>query len=219
MKILIVPFYEAKPAMLRRHQELLLELGYPSEICPLPYRMRWADFIRYRSLQAFWADHIRKYLLGQKEEFILFSFSNPGAASLRAIRETPVPLLRGLIFDSGPSGDFFPSIVGLLTHYRKWPAWLVWPMAVVFYVLWGWDWNERVREAVAKLPKDLPILSIQAGQDLLISPAQIKRAFESRQATPYYREIVFDTAAHLTPIKADPQLYRETLQSFLRSIS
>lgn len=219
MKIIIVPFYEAKPAMLKRHQELLRELGYSSDICPLPYHMKAREFIRYRSLQKFWADSIRQYLKGQKEEFILFSFSNPGAASLRAISETHLPLLRGLIFDSGPSGDFFPSIIGLLTHYRKWPTWLAWPMAGVFYVLWGWDWNAGVREAVAKLPPDLPILSIQAGQDLLISPKQIKRAFEPRAAHAKYKEILFETASHLTPIKADPQLYRETLQSFLRSIS
>jgi pimeloyl-ACP methyl ester carboxylesterase len=218
-KIILVPFFQAKPSQLQRHRNFLEELGYEVIQVALSYNWRPKISSRYEfGMKGIWTDEIEQILNRVPGDKIIFSFSNPSAAAISAIVRRRASDIKALICDSGPSGDFHKSIVGLLRHQYKVPSLILYPLSIGFYLVWSPNWNESLKQDVERLPVGFPILTIQGWKDVLISSHQIEKAFESAKQIDRIK-LVLPEAGHLNGLKKNPELYKPAVESFLKQVT
>jgi len=218
-RIILVPFFGAKPVQLQRHQKFLEELQFEVTQVTLSYHWRPNINSRYEvGMKGVWTDEIEQTLNKVSGDKIIFSFSNPSAAAISAIVKRRACDVKALICDSGPSGDFFKSVIGLLKHQYKVPTLLLYPLSIAFYLGWSPNWNESLKQDVEHLPTGFPVLTIQGWKDLLISPSQIDKAFESAKQIDRIK-LVLPEAGHLNGLKKFPELYKPAVESFLKQVT
>lgn len=219
VQIILVPFFGAKPAQLLRHEAFFKKHNYSVTIVKLS--QRWTPYIGENGkfgMKSKWTDEISQVLDQVQGPKVVFAFSNPGASAIEAIvRRTQGDVL-GLICDSGPSGDFYQSVLGLLEHHIKIKNVLIrFPMSIVFYMFWSPGWNQQVKNEVAKLAANFPILSIQCGEDLLISPTQIDQAFAAHPKLKM-KKLILPQVAHLMGLRQNPEIYQAAVLNFLTEL-
>jgi len=214
--IFLVPFYGAKLAQLQRHISLFEGLGLEVSTISLSYR--WTPHLNSRfefGMKGLWTDEIEAGLNKIVGPKIIFSFSNPCAAAIAAIVRRRASDVVALICDSGPSGDFYKSVVGLLKYQFRIPALALYPFSIGFYLGWSPNWNESLRQDVVRLPDGFPIFTVQGWRDLLISSEQIDKAFEAAKQVDRIK-LNLPEAGHLNGLKLFPEIYKPALESFLK---
>jgi predicted alpha/beta hydrolase family esterase len=216
LKVILVPFLGAKPIQLQRHRAFIEELGFQVTLVPLSYDWKPHVNSRYEfGMKGLWTDEIEKVLNETPGDKIIFSFSNPCAAAISAIVRRRASDIKGLICDSGPSGDFYKSVVGLLKYQFKVPIVTLYPLSLAFYFGWSPNWNKSLVQDIGKLPKNFPVLTIQGWKDLLISSHQIDAAFA--QANQLDRiKLNLPEAGHLNGLKHFPEVYKPAVENFLK---
>lgn len=219
LHIILIPFYGAKPFQLQRHKAFFNKNNYPVTIVKLS--QTWTPYIgknKKFGMKSKWTDEIVEAIDQVPGAKVLFAFSNPGASAIEAITRRPNSAILGLICDSGPSGDFYPSVLGLLKHHIKFKSVLVrFVLSILFYYIWSPGWNKQIISDVAKLKDHFPILSIQSSHDLLISIEQINKVFNQKTQLQLEKLILPDTG-HLMGLKQHPELYQKTVLTFLTAL-
>jgi predicted alpha/beta hydrolase family esterase len=168
-------------------------------------------------MKGLWTDEIERTLNQIPGDKIIFSFSNPCAAAISAIVRRRASDIRALICDSGPSGDFYKSVVGLLKYQIKVPSFILYPLSIGFYLGWSPHWNESLREDIKMLPKGFPVLTIQGWKDPLISSDQIDKAFEDVYQIDRIK-LNLPEAGHLNGLKSFPEIYKPAVEKFLKAL-
>lgn len=220
LHIILVPFFGAKPAQLLRHESFFKAHNYL--VTTVKLTQTWSPLIGGNGkvgMKAKWAKEISDTLDQIAGPKVLFAFSNPGAAAIEAIVERNAFDILGLICDSGPSGDFYQSALGLLKHHIKVKSYLFRAvLGLLFYLFWSPGWNRQLKKDMSKLPFHFPILSIQCEQDLLISPKQIDLVFDV-QSPAKLQKLVLPKVGHLMGLKQCTQIYESTVLNFLTNLN
>lgn len=219
--LILVPFFGAKPAQLQRHIQFFQELGFNHiEVVSLTYN--WKPYFNsygQLGMKGLWTDEIETTLNKVKGPKVIFSFSNPCAAAIAACVRRKCSDILGMVCDSGPSGDFYKSVVGLLKHQMQVTSPIkLYPYSYAFY--WGWspNWNASLKKDVSLLPKGFPILSIQGWKDPLISPKQIEAAWVEGGHLDLIK-LNLPEAGHLNGLRDFSDQYRPAVTNFLSQVS
>jgi pimeloyl-ACP methyl ester carboxylesterase len=234
--IVFVHHYDGSEKTLRRHAELVNNLGFDCVTFNLSANQE-GDGINLKSVvknfpnilllwsaQKRWSLEVTNVLdqLGPRKK-ILFAFSGPSACAIRAIAsrfKRGVFDIVGFICDSGPFYDPWYCTREMLKEVhgmtKPWPR-----EPVLAFMMTRWDLNHKtnVRRGLAHILKynpAFPILSLQGAHDTIVPPEQIQPVFKDMGFTNYH-ECVLEKAGHLTGLKNDPAVYEKVVGEFLYS--
>lgn len=214
--VVFVHFYGGHQRVLKRHIQLINDLGYDAFAYNMPDfgGLRLPLFYRGRfGLKHLYA-HMLTYFLDQIEgSKIIFAFSNPCAAAIEVIydrtREGRLDVT-GLICDSGPSLAFIRSAWNLAIRVRG-----QYKLMGLFAGFWSYRLHREIRYQLRKFPSGFPILSIRGGSDPIIPPWHIEKAFRGLENYVQVQPVTFPEAGHLDACKLSPELYKSTVHAWL----
>ncbi len=220
--IVFVHFYGGHQKVLKRHIQLVNELGFdafaynmpdfagPKLTLSLYYRKRFGLKHLYAHMLAFFLDQIP----GPK---IIFGFSNPSAAAIEVIydriKENKKDVV-GLICDSGPSGAFLRSAWNLAIRVRG-----QYSLLGFFSFFWSLRQHHEVDNQLKKFPKNFPLLSLRGGSDPIIPPWHIDLLLKKVEGYLRIKTVIFPEAGHLDALKKFPELYHQAVEEWLRELT
>lgn len=212
--IFFVHFYGGHQKVLKRHIDLVNELGFDALAFNLPSFVKFKfSFSRERTfgMKHLYADMISFFLNQIEGPKIIYSFSNPGASALEAIhnRLSSHSDIAGLICDSGPSQAFLRSAWNLAIKVQKDPK-----LLFLFTAFWSWKLHRDLVDHIQSLPSHFPVLSIRGGQDIVIPPWHIEMAFSANKDLDL-QVLDLPEAGHLDGLKRFPAPYNQGLSLFL----
>lgn len=222
--ILLVPFYGARKASLKRHVEFLNELGYDV----LNYEIykdsrnlsqKLVSSNELMGVKHIWADQVEAMLNSVPGKKIIFSFSNPSASAIEATVRRNATDVAGLICDSGPSGDLLSSMINYFTHEEPIAFFpLKWAAAAAMTFLWSPKFIEAIHADLEKLPQGFKVLSIRGWKDKLIPAHLIDQVFEPHLKLEW-QKLSLPQAGHLNGLRDFREEYESPVRLFLESIS
>ncbi len=164
-----------------------------------------------------YADQVEKVLNEINADKIVFGFSNPAGSAIEAVARRGAADIKALICDSGPAYHFFYSYEQVLKHYYKMES-PIKRKLLVYTTGWAWSpyYNKDVREHLQSLPDGFAVLTLQGWQDLISPPNEIEAHFRDLTNIEETR-VVMAKAGHVNGIIQDLIVYRNSLESFLRS--
>jgi len=222
--VVFVPFYQGKKPQLRRHAEFVNELGFDCVIFELLDSIKHSPKHLISSslqfgLKHVWADQIENILNSIPQDKILFSFSNPSASAIEVVSKRRGHDIKGLVCDSGPSGEFWKSFMNYFTHehnLRFFPLRAL--VATALTSTWHPKFNESIHEDLNKFPEGFRVLSIRGWKDKLISPQMIDKVFEPHTQIEW-QKLSLPKAGHLNGLKDFREEYAPPVAEFLKEVA
>lgn len=222
--VILVPFYAANRTSMQRHTEFLNEEGFDVVTFHLMRESRTLSKSIISSNELFglkhiWADQIEAILNAVPGKKIIFAFSNPSASAFEACARRNSTDICGIVCDSGPTGNIFNSMMNYFTYEE--PIKIL-PFKILASIGTSFVWTTRflnsIKDDLAKLPKDLKILSIRGWKDKIISTSDIDKVFEI-QKDLNWQKLSLPKAGHLNGLRDFPDDYKPKVLDFLKSIS
>ena len=224
--IFFAHFFKGHKKVLRRHVELVNELGYDAYVFNLlddfgdHYFVPYSEISEKFGMKHALADQIEEHLneLPEYKTKIMFAFSNVAGAAIEAMARRDIKDVIALICDSGPGASFVYSSYKLAQEQFK-LNFLPLKVLATPVIMYGWskDKNKDVPEDLKRLPKGFPVLSIRGWKDKLISPSHIDKIFEPCKNLNWVK-LALPEAGHVTGLRDFPAEYRAGLESFLNNI-
>jgi len=213
--IVFVHFYGGHQRILKRHINMVNDLGYDAFAFNIPSQndlnIKMLMTRRF-GLKHIYAKMITYYLDQLPGEKILYSFSNPSASAIESITDRLQKNdIKAFICDSGPSGKFMKSAWNLAIQQRKSP-WLM----MFFSFFWSLFFHQDVNKQLQKWPKGFPVLSIRPLNDVVIPPYHIEKIFKGIHQLQL--QVYMPQAGHLDALKLNPEEYASKIKEFLNSI-
>lgn len=219
--IVFVHFFGGSPKLLRRHVELVNNMGFNAVTfqlvfnelkvpmaLPISSKMDFGIF-------AIWRDQIEAVLNAISGNKIVFSFSNPCFSALCAIGERNASDVKALVCDSGPARDIIRSWWNLLGEkYKIKNVFLRAAMVPVGYLFIGISFKENIPKILKTVPEGFPVLSIRGWQDNLVPYEEIE-AFFDQQDHLDLKVVSLTKGGHLDGLKNFAEEYVPPLKSFL----
>lgn len=213
--IFFVHFYGGHQKVLKRHIDLVNDLGYDAFAFNMPQWKNnlWELWRRgnfgMKHLYAQMISYFVRQIPGPK---IIFAFSNPSASAIESIakRFKYESDIVGLICDSGPSAALLQSAWNLAIKVEKSPK-----LMFLFAAFWSCRFHLDMPRHLRKIPAGFPVLSIRGGQDVVVPPWHIDKAFK---AAPHLDVTAMEVpeAGHLDGLKRFPEPYRDGLSRWLK---
>ena len=224
--IFFVHFFQGHKKAMRRHIELVNELGYDAYAFNLRDELKQHYYVPYShvsdkfGMKHALADQIESHLdlLPEYKSKIVFAFSNVAGCAIEAMARRPTNDVVALVCDSGPGAAFLYSSFKLVEHQlqiKSLPLKLLGTPLVM--LSWSKDMHKDVPEDLKRLADGFPVLSIRGWKDKLISPAHIDKIFDSCKNLNW-RKLALPEAGHLNGLRDYPAEYRSGLESFLNTI-
>lgn len=225
--IIFVHFLNGHKKVLKRHVELVNELGFDAYVFNVSDSLKDHSYFplskktKKFGLKHVMADQIENHinLFPQYKNKIVYAFSNVAAAAMEAISQRiengKSKDIKAMICDSGPGADFMTSSFNLFKHEMKvnsFAARLL--QAPLFAIIWSPNLNRDVHQDLEKFPKNFPLLSIRGWRDKLISPESIDRVFEPHTNLKW-KKLNLPEAGHINGLRDFPSEYRPGVESFL----
>ena len=214
--IFFVHFYGGHQRVLKRHIELVNDLGFDAFAFNMPDFISCPRIPHYRGrigLKHYLTKMITHFLNEIEGPKVIFAFSNPSAAAIESIydrnKEGKTDVL-GLICDSGPSRPFIRSAWNLAIKVRG-----QYKLMGLFSFLWSFRLHKEIRYQLKRFPKRFSILSIRGGSDEVIPPWHIDLVFRKLENFVNVETFVLPEAGHLDALKNFPDPYRERLAAWL----
>lgn len=220
--IFFVHFYEGSKTQLKRHIELVNDLGFDAFAFNL--RSKGAFLInpisrkKIPGIKHIWADQIGDLLNLLPPKKIVFSFSNPSSAAIEAMAERNNLDTVAMICDSGPSDKFLESAFQLFQHFKKDGVLASLTKTIITPLIWSPYLHSDMHAQLETFPKGFKILSIRGWKDALIPPNHIDGAFE-RHANLDWRKLSLPKAGHLNGLKDFRDEYLAGLKLFLENVA
>lgn len=221
--VFFVPFFEGTKNKMKRHVEMVNELGYDAfaftlqddfSITRPPISSR-----KHFGFKHLYADQIEDLLNRLPGKKIVYSFSNPTAAAIEALSYRQCQDVAGLVCDSGPSGKFMKSVKNLYSTYKGiGPFPVVWMITPLFSYIWSRRLHEDMHEQLETFPKDFPVLSIRGWKDNIIPPDHIDAVFDSHRNLDL-QKLALPDAGHLNGLRDFHDQYVPPVTRFLKSCS
>lgn len=224
--IFFVHFFQGHKKALKRHVDLVNELGYDAYVFNLRDDLKEHQFVPYSHVSKKFgmkhalADQIEEHLnlLPEYKTKIVFAFSNVSGSAIEVMARRPQQDVVALICDSGPGAAFMYSSFQLLEHQMKVKLLpLKAALTPVVMLSWSPELHRDIPKDLQKLPEGFPVLSIRGWKDPMISPAHIDKIFE-HAPNIHWIKLGLPQAAHLNGLRDYPQEYRAGLESFLHSL-
>lgn len=247
--IFFVPFYEGTKAQIKKHIDFVNDLGYDAfafhlsaanmpqlKMPSLAGLLSPLDLLRKLKEDALktefisssgefgarhvYADQIELLLNQFSQKKIVFSFSNPSTAAIKALSLRQCSDVAALICDSGPAAKNFVRSVNNLNETQKYPGNKIKSLVATTFMslLWGLNIEEDLLKYLENFPADFPILSIRGWKDPLISPSDIDAAFDKHPHL-HWTKLSLPEAAHLNGLRDFPQEYKPQVTNFLKKFS
>ncbi|NUM60256.1 MAG: hypothetical protein HUU56_16610 [Bdellovibrionaceae bacterium] len=216
--IFFVHFYEGSKTLMKRHIDLVNELGFDAfafnlistkEMLKNPLSKKNIFGIKH-----IWADQIEFLLNSLPEDKILFSFSNPSSSAIESMYYRQCRDVKAMICDSGPSGKFITSFYNLLRYYKEKGMIESLLKAVFTPIFWSQHLHKDMDTHLKSFPKNFPILSIRGWKDKLIPPDHIDCVFEGHPQL-MWRKLSLPKAGHLNGLKDFKEEYIQGVKLFL----
>lgn len=212
--VVFVHFFGGHQRILKRHIQLVNDLGYDAFAFNMParldlsWRLLFSSKFGLKHLYSWMLDFYLDQIEGKK---IIYSFSNPSASAIESIaNRLEKNDITALICDSGPSGKFMRSAWNLAIQQQKNPY-----LMIFFSFFWSLKFHLDISRQLKKLPTGFSILSIQPMRDPVIPPDHIQSVFKLNDLSglKVYQP---QEAGHLNALKINPEEYRNQLQDFLK---
>jgi hypothetical protein len=223
--VFFVHFLNGHKKALKRHVQLVNELGYDAYIFNLKDDFKDHNYIPYSSrtkkigLKHVIADQIQDHLnlFPQYKNKMVFAFSNIAGCAIEAmVRRLPKENdIHGLICDSGPGMSFLRSSYNLFKYEFKMQSFLLRAaLTTPFALAWSPQMNSDIHDDLEKLPDQFPILSIRGWRDQLISVESINAVFEPHGHLKW-KKLNLPEAVHITGLRDFPNEYKPPVIDFL----
>ncbi|MBL7556692.1 MAG: hypothetical protein JNM24_12800 [Bdellovibrionaceae bacterium] len=220
--IFFVHFYEGSKVLLRRHIELVNELGFDAFAFNLRGKSAFFANPISRSMKPgikhIWADQITDLMNLLPQKKIVYSFSNPSSSAIEAMAERNTIDIAAMVCDSGPSDKFLESAYHLFQHFKKDGLLTSLTKTIITPMIWSPYLHSDVHPQLEKFPKGFKILSIRGWKDSLIPPNHIDGIFE-RHANLDWRKLSLPKAGHLNGLKDFRDEYVAGLKPFLEEVA
>ncbi|MBL7545246.1 MAG: hypothetical protein JNL11_15615 [Bdellovibrionaceae bacterium] len=220
--IFFVHFYDGSKSQLRRHIDLVNELGFDAFAFNLLDKMALFTNPISRSkkpgLKHLWADQIHDLLNLLPQKKIIYSFSNPSASAIEAMATRHNLDIVAMVCDSGPSTKFLESVFHLFQHYRKEGLVNSITKTLITPLVWSPYLHKDMHDHLETFPKGFKILSIRGWKDMLIPPNHIDGTFEPHTHLDW-RKLSLPKAGHLNGLKDFKDEYTAGLIPFLQEVA
>lgn len=211
-----------------KHIQLFNSLGLDVVSFDLSWHKNGNHRLFLKRVRKAWAEEIEfafKEILKTRLQIIPFTFSGIGVCTIDAVveilkvrREVSNIAVSKMIFDSGPF-DQTEKCVDNMLHYYYGLKFSLLRDVLTKFMTFNWDPENsettqiKLKE-LSKLYQDIQILSLQGKMDKIVPYQFIQSCFE-RSAINNVTQVLFTTGGHLTSLKEDPVLYRESILKFL----
>lgn len=220
--VFFVHFYEGSKASLKRHIELVNEIGFDAFAFNLLDKEALLTNPLSRKkipgLKHIWADQINDLLNLIPQKKIIFSFSNPSTSAIEAMAERNALDIAALICDSGPSDKFLTSAYHLFQYFKKDGILKSLTRTIITPLIWSPYLHSDMHNHLKKFPKGFKVLSIRGWKDMLIPPHHIDRVFEPHSNLDW-RKLSLPKAGHLNGLKDFKEDYSGGLVAFLNEVA
>lgn len=219
--VFFVHFFEGNKRAISRHVQLVNELGFDAFVFNLNDEIKSLKDIPISPTGQFGLKHVLAdqietlmNLLPQKK--IVFSFSNPSASAIEAIRRRNCSDVVGMICDSGPSAAFAKSAYNLFVKEKQDHNWLIRMALLPLKTLsWSPKLHKDIHADLDSFPEGFPILSIRGWKDALIAPEDIDQVFQPHHNLDW-QKLSLPDAEHLTGLRDFEDLYKPAVERFLK---
>jgi len=220
--ILFVHFFGGSPLALKRHIELVNEVGFNAVTFKLDFNeiklsMDLPISSKFK-LGAFsvWQDQIEAMLNAVIGPKLIYAFSNPGYSALAAISERKATDVTAIICDSGPTYHIWKSCWNLLgSKYKiKNPILRLSATPLGIFFTGKVNFRKNVSQVLKNIPVNFPVLSIRGWQDKLISFTDIE-AFFAQQSHLNLKVLALPEAGHVDGLKYYADEYIPPVKNFL----
>jgi hypothetical protein len=172
-----------------------------------------------------WINAIAQVFDQVPEKKFVYSFSSPSMATLPAIANRGARDIAGWICDGGPFTHIVAGMSNLVhegffggtpfknatvqSYYSK-------ILGPVIARLWGGpDFEERMREALLRLPKGFPIISFRATADKLVFPEMIDDFFKLAPGLSVL-PVLLERSEHIAGFKDQSERYKTFLLDYFK---
>lgn len=224
--VFFVHFFQGHKKALKRHVELVNELGYDAYVFNLRDSFKEQQFLPYSPISKKFgmkhalADQIEEHLdlLPQYKSKIVFAFSNVAGSAIEVLARRKSPDVVALICDSGPGANFIYSSYKLIEQQFKINFLPLKLIGTPFVMLaWSPTMHKDISLDLQKLGNGFPVLSIRGWKDNLIAPSHIDQIFEPAKNI-HWIKLALPEAGHLAGLRDFPDEYRSGLENFLSSL-
>ena len=223
--IVLVPFFGGTKSMMKKHVDFANQQGYDVVAFTLKrFDLTSPKFTPFSSnqmlgLKHIWADQIESILNQIPGNKIVFAFSHPSASAIEAIVRRRAADVKGLVCDSGPSGNLLSSMYNYFTHFKQIKLIPLRALAsLAMTVGWSPQFHSMIHGDLEKLPERFKLLSIRGWKDNIISAHDIDKVFEPHTNIDWQR-LSLPQAGHLNGLKDFPEEYEAPVAEFMKSIS
>lgn len=224
--IFFVHFYQGHKKALKRHVELVNELGFDAYVFNLNDSFKKQQYLPFSHVSKKFgmkhalADQIEEHLnlLPEYKTKIVFAFSNVAGAAIEVMGRRKTADIVALICDSGPGINFRYSSYKLIEQQFN-INFLPLKILGTPLIMLGWSpsMHKDISTDLQKLAEGFPVLSIRGWKDELIKPSHIDQIFEPCKNLNW-KKLALPGAGHLTGLKDFPIEYRSGLEDFLKTI-
>lgn len=225
--IFFVHFYKGHKKALKRHIELVNELGYDAYAYNLQDSMKDHYFVPYSyvskkfGMKHALADQVETHLslLPEYPKKIMFAFSNISGSAIEAMARRKAKDIIALICDSGPSSRLDSSFINLYEKSEHKNIFLsILSHIPIFDRVWSPDGHRDIIADLKTFPEEYPVLSIRGWKDPLIPPKHIDEVFTPCKNL-HWEKLSLPEAAHLNGLRDFPDLYKPGVERFLSSLA
>lgn len=220
--ILFVHFFDGNKKVLKRHIELVNDLGFDaiafnlrdkSVLFQNPFSLR-----KKIGLKHIYADQVEAMLNLIPGNKIIYSFSNPSASAIEAMYYRNCIDVTALICDSGPAKRIFESVFNMFLNFKT--NGFVKELINLIGTPLGWSYllHSDLTLHLNVFPDKFKILSIRGWKDKLISPDNIDLVFETHTQLDW-RKLSLPQAGHLNGLKDFSQDYTQGVKNFLFEVA
>ena len=224
-------FFKGHKKALRRHIDLVNELGFDAYAFNLKDDLKEHAFIPYNhTTKKFGMKHALAEQIGQHLDLIttyktkiIFAFSNVAGCAIEAhtlrLKEGKNDVV-AMVCDSGPGGaNFFSQSYNLLKEQMgvtSLPLQIIGTPAVAF----GWSpkLNKDISRDLESFPEGFPLLSIRGWRDKLITPQDIDKVFNNHKNLNW-KKLSLPEAGHLNGLRDFPSEYKPAVEDFLNQFT
>jgi pimeloyl-ACP methyl ester carboxylesterase len=208
-----------------RHARLLNDLGFdcvrfdlifhqakPQNKLPITADLRFG-------VRHVWANQIESLLNAIPGKKIIFTFSMPSGAAFEAVAKRHAGDIAGIICDGGPFLQIHKCVWNLYEHeYKVKSRVLRAGFTAASMVLWGLKYNRQMKEALADIPKNFPVLSIRGWNDHLVPVSAIDEFFNLQNHLDL-ETVPLPEGGHLNGLRDFSDTYVPRVETFLERIS
>lgn len=198
---------------LQRHIEMFNELGYPTATFDLKGGNSDQANLSWPFLYTTWITQVTNVLDSITGPKIVFSMSFPSYAGL--IASSVRTDIEKYICDGGPFTNIPQSIYRLYNQQGRFhnPLWRS-IVSLSGYLYLGPQVQLHLTKALERWPREIPILSLRGGKDLVVPPPIIDAVFAHHKNLRFSGFEITD-AGHLDGLKRFPEIYTSKVREFL----